>query len=321
MSFNWVYIGNGGIAKGTAMSIERGEHKIVAVYGRNLEKASAFAKAHGAVAYKTAAEAIAHKGADAVYIATPHTAHVEYAVEALKMKMPVLCEKPVGVCVKDVDTMVDCAKENDTYFAEAMWTWFSDVALTVKKWVQSGEIGEVNKVTINYFFPGLLQPKTSRLRTPETAGGALLDIGVYPITYCYNIFGYPDEIKCTGKIKDGIDVCETVVLRYGDMECVLKMGLMGLKENCRIKGTKGEIKLPAFFHMAPRATLKNQKGKQSFNGSTTYLNEFNCVAKEIREGKKESDFIPFKATRDCMRIMDECRKQLGLVYPFESSVQ
>ena len=317
MAFNWVYIGNGGIAKSTSMSIEKGEHKIVAVYGRNFEKASEFAKSHGAAVYKTAAEAMAHVGADAVYIATPHTAHIQYVLEALKMKMPVLCEKPVGVCVDDVDKMTECAKENNTYFCEAMWTWFSDVALTVKKWVQSGEIGEVKKVTINYYFPGLLKPKTSRVRNPQTAGGALLDVGIYPITYCYNIFGYPDEIKCEGKIKDGIDISETVILRYGDMECVLKVGLNGLKENCIIEGTKGKIELPVFFHMSPIANLKNENGKQTFNGSTSYLNEFNCVAREIRKGKKESDYIPFKATRDCMRIMDECRKQMNLVYPFE----
>ena len=317
MAFNWVYIGNGGIAKNTAMSIEKGEHKIVAVYGRNFEKASEFAKAHGAAVYKTAAQAMAHVGADAVYIATPHTAHVQYALEALKMKIPVLCEKPVGVCVNDVDIMIDCAKENNTYFCEAMWTWFSDVALTVKKWVQSGEIGEVKKVTINYFFPGILKPKASRLLNPQTAGGALLDIGIYPITYCYNIFGYPDEIKCKGKIKDGIDISETVILRYGSLECVLKAGLTKLKENCVIEGTKGKIELPAFFHVSPIANLSNENGKQTFNGSTTYLNEFDRVAREIREGKKESEYIPFKATRDCMRIMDECRRQMNLVYPFE----
>ncbi|MDE6766752.1 MAG: Gfo/Idh/MocA family oxidoreductase, partial [Eubacterium sp.] len=256
---------------------------------------------------------------DGVYIATPHTSHVDYAVRAMELGKPVLCEKPVGVCVKDVDTLVNAAKSNNIYFCEAMWTWFSDVALTVKKWVVNGAIGTVRDVVINYMFPGILMPKTSRLLTPETAGGALLDVGIYPITYCYNLFGYPEKITCTGKLKNGIDISETVVLDYGNFKCTLNMSLCWLKENCKIKGTEGTITLPSFFHMASKAVLKNKNGRQVFNGKTDYLTEFTRVSQEITQGKKESEYIPFAATRDCMRIMDECRRQMNLVYPFESN--
>lgn len=314
--FKWVYIGSGNIAKSTAFSIEKGDHEIVAVYSRNAQKAEAFAKSHGAKAYPTAAEAIAHEGADAVYIATPHTSHLEYSLMALNAKIPVLCEKPVGVSVSEVDKMLDCAKENDTYYAEAMWTWFSDVALTVKGWIQAGKIGKVKSMTVNYAFPGLMMSKNSRVRMPETAGGALLDIGIYPITYCYNLFGYPDKINCTGKIKDGIDVRETVTLRFGDTKCVLNMSLINLKESCVIRGTEGTIKIP-MFHMASIAKMKSKNGNETFYGKTDYLTEFTRVAEEIKAGKKESDYVPFSSTRDCMKIMDECRRQMGLVYPFE----
>ena len=228
-----------------------------------------------------------------------------------------LCEKPVGVTVQDVDTLLDTAKRTNTYFCEAMWTWFSDVALTVKKWVQSGEIGEVQEVVIHYAFPGMLLPKTSRVRMPETAGGALLDIGIYPITYCYNLFGTPKSVQCHGKIQDGIDIRETVVLEYPKFKCTLHMSLCSLKENCRIRGTKGTVSLPVFFHMASKAILKNENGKHVFTGKTDYLTEFTKVAEEIRQGKTESAYIPFAATRACMEIMDECRRQMGLRYPFE----
>ena len=124
---------------------------------------------------------------------SPHTSHVDYAVRAMKLGKPVLCEKPVGVTVADVDTLVNTAKAENIYVCEAMWTWFSDVALTVKKWVQSGEIGNVTDVTVNYAFPVIMMSKNSRVLLPETAGGALLDIGIYPITYCYNLFGFPKE--------------------------------------------------------------------------------------------------------------------------------
>ncbi len=315
--FRWAYIGSGGIAKSTAMNIYKGNHKIVSVYSRTFSKAKDFAEKHSAEAFEDFESAVNRDDVDGVYIATPHTSHVDYAVKAMKMGKPVLCEKPVGVSVKDVDILINTAKETNSYFCEAMWTWFSPVALKVKEWVQSGEIGDVKDVVINYAFPGIMMSKESRVLMPETAGGALLDIGIYPITYCYNLFGVPKGIKCDGEIKDGIDVAETVILDYGSFKCTLNMSLCKLKENCKITGTKGSINLPVFFHMASKAILKKGICRKVFRGKTDYLTEFNCVAEEIRQGKKESAYIPFEATRECMKIMDECRKQMNLVYPFE----
>lgn len=315
--FRWAYIGSGSIANSTARDIIKGNHRIVSVYSRNIEKARTFADEFGADALNDFDSAVNREDVDGVYIATPHTSHIEYAVRAMKLGKSVLCEKPVGVSLKEVEVAIETAKSENIYFCEAMWTWFSDVALTVKKWVHGGEIGEIKDVVINYAFPGILMPKTSRVLTPETAGGALLDIGIYPITYCYNLFGIPDKIHCTGKIKNGIDIAETVILEYNGFKCTLNMSLCRLKENCLIKGSRGTVSLPAFFHMASKAILKNEKGSKTFNGKTDYLTEFTRVAEEIRQGKTESDFIPFEATRECMRIMDECRKQMKLVYPFE----
>ncbi len=314
--FRWAYIGSGNIAKSTARSITKGKHRITAVYSRNREKAAAFAKSQGASVFESFDELIENDCYDAVYIATPHTSHLEYSVKAMKVGKPVLCEKPVGVSVKEVDGIIQASRDNNVYFCEAMWTWFSDVALTVKKWIAEKRLGEIKSVHIDYAFPGLMMSKNSRVLMPETAGGALLDVGIYPITYCYNLFGYPKDIKCEGTIKNGIDVEETVTLIYDGFECVLEMSLAKLKEGCKIKGTKGEINIP-MFHMARLATLKADGKKESFKGKTDYLTEFTRVAEEIKSGKTESDYIPFEATRNCMKIMDECRKQMNLVYPFE----
>lgn len=315
--FRWAYIGCGGIANSTAAEITAGSHKIVSVYGRNAQKAEAFAGKYSAQSFSDFESAVNRADVDGVYIATPHTSHVDYAVRAMKAGKPVLCEKPVGVSVKDVDLLISTAAKENVYFCEAMWTWFSDVALTVKRWVQSGEIGAVKKVDISYAFPGIMLPKSSRVLTPETAGGALLDIGIYPITYCYNIFGYPKSISCRGRLKNSIDLSETVTLGYDGFDCTLHMSLCSLKETCIIRGESGTVSLPSFFHMASKAVLKNAKGRQVFKGKTDYLTEFTIAAREIKEGKTQSDYIPFESTRSCMQIMDECRRQLGLVYPFE----
>lgn len=315
--FRWAYVGSGNIANSTARDILRGGHEIVSVFGRNAQKVKAFADRYGAKSFNDFESAVNRADVDGVYIATPHTSHVDYAVRAMKSGKPVLCEKPVGVSISDVDTLINTAKEENVYFCEAMWTWFSDVALTVKKWVQSGEIGSVKEVVINYAFPGVMMPKNSRVLLPETAGGALLDIGIYPITYCYNVFGYPKDIICRGRLKNGIDISETVTLEYEGFNCKLHMSLCTLKENCIIKGSKGAVSLPAFFHMASKAVLKTENGRQVFKGKTDYLTEFTRAAREIRAGRKESAYIPLESTRNCMLIMDECRRQLGLVYPFE----
>ena len=315
--FRWAYIGSGNIAESTARSILKGNHLITAVYSRTYSKAAAFAEKYNAEAYNSFEELLCHKDEyDAVYIATPHTAHIEYAVAALKAHIPVLCEKPVGVSASDVELLISTAKENDTYFAEAMWTWFSDTALGVKKWVKHGYAGDVKHVEIFYAFHGLAKKPDSRVRNPMTAGGALLDIGIYPITYCYNLFGYPDKITCSGEIRDGIDVNEKIVLSYGSFECVLYISFEYLKEQFSLKGSLGKIFIPA-FHVSPYAFIYGKKGIRFTFGKTTYLNEFDRCAAEIRSGIKESEYIPFQATLDCMKIMDECRRQMGLVYPFE----
>lgn len=317
--FRWAYVGSGGIAESTAKSILKGNHLITAVYSRTYSKAKAFADKYCARAYESFEELLNSGEFDALYIATPHTAHVEYAVAALKRKIPVLCEKPVGVTAADVELLIKTAKENDTYFAEAMWTWFSDTALGVKKWVQSEAVGKTEHVEIHYAFHGLAKSKDSRVRNPMTAGGALLDIGIYPVTYCYNLFGYPDKISCEGEIRDGIDVREKIVLSYGDTVCELYISFEELKEMFSLRGTKGRIIIPA-FHVSPYALMLGPKGVRFTFGKTTYLNEFDRCAREIMSGKRESDYVPFEATLSCMKIMDECRRQMGLVYPFEKNV-
>ena len=314
--FRWAYIGAGSIAESTARSILKGEHKIVTVYSRTYEKTRAFAAKYGGIPCRTAEEAISFEGVDGVYIATPHTSHVEYSLMALKMKKPVLCEKPVGICAEDVELLMKTAKENDTYFAEAMWSWFSDLSLTLKNWIDTGKIGQVQRIKIAHEFPGLKMKPDSRVLDPMTAGGALLDIGIYPITYCYNLLGVPDKIECEGVVENGIDIKENIILHYGSAVCELHMSLEKLNESFVAEGTEGKIHLP-MFHVAPAVILRSKKGNRISFGKTTYINEFDRVAEEIRQGKKQSDYVPLESTLECMKIMDECRQQLGLKYPME----
>ncbi|MCD7796535.1 MAG: Gfo/Idh/MocA family oxidoreductase [Clostridiales bacterium] len=128
----WAYIGSGNIANSTAKDITKGEHIITSVYSRNYEKAKSFADKYNAEAFEDFESAVNRDDVDAVYIATPHTSHLDYAVRAMKLGKSVLCEKTDRSFCNEVDTLIETAKNENVYFCEAMWTWFSDVALTVK---------------------------------------------------------------------------------------------------------------------------------------------------------------------------------------------
>lgn len=314
--FRWGYIGSGHIAEKVAMNTAKQGHEIACIYSRNPKTAQQFCNDYGAEYCSDADKLINSDKIDGIYICTPHTSHKEYALKALAAGIPVLCEKPVGINIREVNEIVECAKENNTYFCEAMWTWFSPVALKVKEWVDSGKIGSVKKVTVSYAFPGIMKSKTSRVRDPKTAGGALLDIGIYPITYCYKLFGYPKSVKCNGTVEDGIDIKENIVLSYDGFDCEIEVSFCKLTEDLKIIGTEGKIEVPV-FHMAQIAKLKSPAGKEVFKGKTDYITEFNCCVEEIRAGKKESGYISYKQTVDCMKIMDECRRQMNLKYPCE----
>ncbi len=315
--FRWAYIGSGNIAKQTARQITKGGHKITAVYSRSYEHACEFAKKYGAEAFRTTDELFNCGEFDAVYIATPHNSHTLYAVEAMKHGFPVLCEKPCGVSAKDFAAAQNAAEENGVYLAEAMWTWFNDVALKVKEWTDGGRIGEIKSVEITHAFPGMLMSRGSRLLTPATAGGALLDIGIYPIAYCCYLFGRPNKIECRGTVKNGIDTAEKIILYYDGFECRLNMSFYYLAESAVINGSKGKITLPPIYHVANKCTLKNESGKETFRKKTDYTTEFSRAAEEIRVGLTQSRYVPFEKTALVLEVMDECRRQLGLKYPFE----
>ena len=317
--FGWCYIVCGGIANTTAREISKSENnRIVAVWNRGYAKAEAFAQKYGGTAYKTFEEAVNAPEVEGVYIALTADKHAEYIKKCIKLHKPVMCEKPFTTDAEQTKELFSLAEKKGVYLAEAMWTWFSPVAHQVKKWLENDEFGEIQRVKANYHLD--VRRYAARLTDPNRAGGALLDIGVYPITYLYRLFGKPTKIICTGKVKDGIDLKENVDLRFpGGSTYRASISMTDLKglEKFSIVGSKGKISIP-WFHMAKQVKLKRKGGvSEVFSGDGSYLNEFDLVVGEIRAGKKESDYVPRQATMDVMEIMDECRRQMGLVYPFE----
>ena len=291
--FRWCFIGTGTLAHQIAKEIlESGRHEIVSCYTRTPERCQAFAKEFGAKACSSAEEAMTMEGVDGVYIVTPHNAHFRYAKQAIELGKPVLCEKPFTVEGKETDELIALAKEKGVYLCEAMWTWFAQPAIRVKKWVDSGRIGKVSEAKFTYCMKSINY--APRVADPKRAGGALLDITIYPITYAYRLFGYPVSIESNGHIEGGIDHSEEVTMTFRNGEKVwLRASIVDFKglEKMTIHGDKGTIKAP-FYHYGKKATLKTGLfNREKYNGhgaSIGYLPEFDTVAAEIREGLKES---------------------------------
>ena len=317
-AFKWCFIGTGTLAKSVAKEIaDSGRHVVASVCSRRYEGAVRFAEEYGGTAYEDPAQAI--RNADAVYVVTPHPSHYPYVKLAVELGKPVLCEKPFTVKAAETNELFALAEEKGVYIAEAMWTWFNPLANKVKEWVDSGAVGEIEHVTTEMLVNVI--GYAPRLSDPNLAGGAILDSGVYPITYLYRLFGKPVSVQCSGKIEGGVDLSDEIDLKFENGQThhiSLSMVEENRSEILRIVGTKGEIFLDN-FHFADTAELRDRDGKliQRCEAKTTILNEFDAVAGEIREGKTQSSFVPPQATMDVMEIMDECRRQIGLVYPFE----
>ena len=320
-AFRWAFIGSGRLAGEVAREITAsGRHQVVSVYTRRPEKCAAFAAEYGAVAASSAAEAVSRPDVDGVYVVTPHTSHVPYAMEALRAGKPVLCEKPVSTDALQTETLIRFSEERGLYFSEAMWTWFSPIANRVKAWLDAGEFGEILDCGASYRGQGKYY--APRVTDPLVGGGALLDIGIYPVTYFYRLFGKPQSVDCEGVLRDGIDVSEEIRMSFpGGKTCRLSVSIDADCEDEKlfIRGTKASVVIPA-FHYANSVTLERAEGgPETFNAYGGMLNEFDLVSSEIRAGKTESAFVPHSATLEVMRILDGCRRQLGLVYPFEKA--
>lgn len=317
--FHWAFIGSGTLANYVGAELINSEKQdIVSVYSRNAETGKAYGEKYQCDYYDTPEAAINAKGVDGVYIVTPHTSHYEYAKLALELGKPVLLEKPFTVKASETKELIALAKEKDLYLAEAMWTWFSPIANYVKFWYDCGLFGEIKKVHINHRCDG--RGYAPRVTDPEKAGGAVLDIGVYPLTYLYRIFGKPETIKCQGILANGIDEGEEIELTFKN-GIAATVSTSIVEENgdttMTIEGTNASVTLPNFL-CANEVTLK-RVGEEDIvaKGDGSYLNEFLIASNEIKSGLKESAMVPLKATEEVMEILDECRKQMNLVYPFE----
>jgi predicted dehydrogenase len=318
-AFGWCVVGTGRIANVVANEITAsGRHKIVAVYSRTREKAEAFAQKFGAKCCGSLSEALQADGVEGVYIATPHSVHYQYILQCAAHKKAALCEKAFTVNALQAREAVRQAEAVKVYLAEGMWTRFNPVVKQIQAWIKDGEIGEILSVEASFSLPlGLAKPFVSnRVYLPEYAGGALLDLGVYPIAYAHMLLGYPDSIKCKAVVKNGVDFDDEIVFEYKNgAKCTLYCSFDKYRSyKSVIIGTKGKIESPMFYK-PNSATLKNGEGRKTARCKRGYIYQFDAVAEDIRANRIQNALITHRDTIEIMSIMDECRAQNNFKYP------
>ena len=317
MSFNWCFIGTGKIAHKVAKEVVTNPgHQIVAVYNRTKAKAEKFAKKYHSKVYESAFNAINDPRVDGVYIATTNETHFSFAKLCLENHVPVLCEKPITGNAKELEELIKLSKENKTLLKEAMWTWYNPVANKVKEWIKEERIGKILSVDCIFNMPIFGYNKAKgRYISPAKYGGALLDLGVYSVRYVYELFGVPKSIVSKGKLYNGIDLFNESIFEYDGFKARVSSQINALVgEHCFIVGEKGVIKVP-FFHMASKAVLKTKEGTEVFKDKEKkFARQFRVVSEYIKE-EKPNVLVSLESSLDVMKIMDEIRKQIGVVFP------
>ena len=317
MSFNWCFIGTGKIARKVAKELVTNPgHAIVSVFNRTKKKAEDFAKIYHSTVYESALEAINDPRVDGVYIATTNETHFSFAKLCLENHKPVLCEKPITGNALELEELIKLSKENNTMLKEAMWTWYNPVANKVKEWIKEERIGKIISVDCIFNMPIFGYNKAKgRYISPARYGGALLDLGVYSVRYVYELFGKPKSIEAKGKLYNGIDLFNVSTFEYDGFKARVSSQINALVgEHCNIIGEKGTIKVP-LFHMTSKAVLKANGKKEVFKDKEKkFARQFRVVAEYIK-GEKPNELVSLESSLDVMEIMDEIRKQIGVVFP------
>ncbi|OAV42610.1 Gfo/Idh/MocA family protein [Lewinella sp. 4G2] len=340
--FNWAILGLGNIAGKFAedLPLIEGAH-LAAVGSRSLERAQAFADNHGAeYAAGTYAGIFEGPRIDAVYIATPHVQHLELTLMCLERGVPVLCEKPLGLNLSEVEEMVAKARSTGTYLMEALWTRFLPSTLKVQELIASGAIGEVLSVRSDFGFrandlevalsPTSLAPAAApnlarnRILNPDLGGGALLDIGIYPQFLSQFLLGEPTEINAVARLSpQGVDLDTSVTCHHagGQLSHNYSTVLGRTKTEALILGTTGSIHWHPRWHEPSSFSILRGKNDPpenfyfDYGGANGYKYEAEAVMADVRAGRSENALWGLEDSLALHRTLTAIRTIIGLRYP------
>lgn len=296
---------------------------LVAVAARDKKRSEAFAREYDLPLFYNYEELYTSPEIDAVYVATTHNFHYEQCIECMMHGKSVMCEKPITLNDRQFKELAKIAKEKQVFLMEAMWTCFLPPVLKAKEWLNEGRIGSLKVIEANFGFP-MEKNLTGRLYNINLAGGALLDLGVYPVAFAsYFMNKKPATVIASGVLTEtGVDERTGIILQYGEVTATLFTSMVNIMTNKAVLyGEKGYIEIPGFFKATSAILYDDHHNliEKFEDGRTTkgYNFEIQHVTNLLLEGKIESDIVTHSLSNDVQEIMTEVRRQIGLVYPGE----
>lgn len=325
--YKWGIIGPGKIANKFAVALTlAGGAQLEAVASRDGNKAREFAEKFNAPKYYDSYEALAKDpDIDAVYVATPHAFHCEQALLCLTHGKAVLCEKPMALSHRQVEKMVQAARENNVFLMEAMWTRFLPHMEKILALIREGRLGTIKYVRGDFGFAGPYHTD-NRLYNLSLGGGSLLDIGIYPLFLCLLVLGQPDEILASGVLAPtGADESCHALLRYKDGATAVFSSTFVCQTSitAEIAGTESLIQIPSAWYKNDKFTLRQPgpDGEQEQFQLEPMVNGFEYQIREVMQcigkGLIESPSMSHDLSLLLSKTMDEIRRQLGVRYPGE----
>ena len=323
--FKWGILGTGGIALAFARDLTfLNNHLVAAVGSRTKEKAEEFAiEFPGCTAHGSYEKLVTNPEIDAIYVATPHPMHFTNTILALKAGKPVLCEKPFSINASQARAMVEASIENNVALLEAMWMRFLPHIHQVRKIIASGVLGDIISVTADHG-QRLADQGIARLVEPSLAGGALLDLGIYPVSFAHMVLGVPEKVQASAVMTDkGVDASTSILFTYASGAQAILTTTMIAQTPCRavVSGVNGWLEIDRTFynpttmrvHLYDGTTTEYPSNYQG-HGLREQAIEF---ANIVSTGKFESEYLTHKHTLEIMDLMDLIRDKIGLKYPGE----
>lgn len=321
----WGIAGTGVIAAAFAEDLRLlDDAELVAVGSRSQQAADRFADAHGAARRHVGYDALAaDPEVDAIYVAVPHTGHEEVTRTALAAGKAVLCEKPFAINAAQTERMIAAARAAGVFLMEAMWVRFLPHQVGLRELISAGRIGEIRSLVVDRG-EVLSSDPAHRVLDPALGGGALLDLGIYPVSFASMLLGTPDRVAAFAtQAVTGVDAQTSAVFGYASgAQALVTTALDARTANtASITGTKGRIdivdwadgRLPAKLTLLD-GTTQNLEFPRAGKGLRFQAAE---VGRCLRAGETESPVMPLDETLSIMRTLDLIREQIGLRYPGE----
>ena len=336
----WGILATGRIAHGFAADLRLVPGaRLAAVGSRSAASAEAFARTHGDAGchpHGSYADLVADPEVEVVYIASPHSLHLEHARLAFAAGKHVLCEKPLTLTTAEAEAMTALAREHDRFLMEAMWMSCNPVIRAVRERLRAGEFGAPRHLHAELGFR-VDAAADDRLLDPRLGASALLDMGIYPLTFAHHMLGEAESLQASAALSaGGIDLDVAISGRYpGGVLATLTASMTSWSSRAAAIATNlGRIELSPFHH--PSYALFTPVGERSSNDHVDrgdvvriegdepligagYGNEIAEVQRCVRAGLRESPLVPHAQTLTLMRQMDDVRSQIGVRFPADAA--